>query len=298
MRRTLLDLDVLASLASGVELGSFARAADRLGRSTSAVSAQMKKLEEQAGVAILRKSGRGLELTPAGEVLLSYARRLLELNDEAVEATRGASLAGCVRLGLAEDFGEGLLPQALGRFARACSDVRVEMRVARSQELQQLVMAGELDLALAWDSGPRAPHSAAIGRYAVHWIGPASGQLAPGPLPLALFDPPCVIRAQACGALDRAGRPWRMAASGSSLAGLWSAVRAGLGVTARTAIQLPSGLRILDPALHDLPPLPAIDLLLCRAESRPAAPAQRLHDILLAQLTAPGVEAEALNIDN
>ncbi|XLM19922.1 LysR family transcriptional regulator, partial [Chromobacterium piscinae] len=123
MRKTLLDLDALQSFASGVELGSFARAAEGLHRSTSAVSAQLKKLEEQAGVPILQKYGRGLEPTPAGEALLSYARRLLELNDEAVQAVQGAELAGSVRLGLAEDFGEGMLPQALGRFARACPEV-------------------------------------------------------------------------------------------------------------------------------------------------------------------------------
>ncbi|UTH72782.1 LysR substrate-binding domain-containing protein [Chromobacterium sp. IIBBL 290-4] len=302
MRRILLDPDDLQSYCQGLELGSFARAAERLHRSTSAVSAQLKKLEEQLGVPILQKSGRGLTPTPAGEALLSYARRLLELNDEAVEAVRGISLAGIVRLGLAEDFGEGLLPQVLGRFARACPEVRVEMRVARSQELQRLVAGGELDLALAWDSGPRAPHHQAIGRHAVHWIGSAASRISSSPLPLALFDPPCVIRTQVCQALDQAGRAWRLAASGTSLAGLWSAVRAGLGVSARTAIQLPPDLVILDKTAHALPPLPAIELLLCRAEARLAPPAQRLHDILHQRLAAhqntQGVEAEALNIDN
>ena len=113
------DLDVLRSFVAGVELGSFGRAADRLGRSTSAVSAQLKKLEEQAGVPLLRKAGRGLALTDAGETMLAYARRLLELNDQASVAVRGTRLQGRVRLGLQEDFGEILLPQVLGQFARA-----------------------------------------------------------------------------------------------------------------------------------------------------------------------------------
>ncbi len=86
MRRTIFDLDVLRTFATGMELGNFARAADRLGRSTSAVSAQLKKLEEQAGTPIFRKAGRGLALTDAGETMLAYARRLLELNDEAAAA--------------------------------------------------------------------------------------------------------------------------------------------------------------------------------------------------------------------
>src|ERR1700749_5044129 len=103
MARVTFDLDVLRSFVTGVEQGSFAKAADRLGRSTSAVSAQLKKLEEQAGIALLRKSGRGMALTDAGEVLLGYARRMLELNDEAAKAVGSTGLQGSVRLGLQED---------------------------------------------------------------------------------------------------------------------------------------------------------------------------------------------------
>ena len=99
MTRITLDLDALRSFVVGIELGGFARAADRLGRSTSAVSAQLKKLEGQAGAPILRKSGRGLALTPTGETLLAYARRLIELNDEAVAAARGVELEGWVGSG-------------------------------------------------------------------------------------------------------------------------------------------------------------------------------------------------------
>ena len=100
MRRVNFDLDVLRSFATGMDLGSFAKAADRLGRSTSAVSAQLKKLEDQAGTPIFHKSGRGLALTEAGETMLAYARRLLELNDEAAIAVHGVELEGWVRLGL------------------------------------------------------------------------------------------------------------------------------------------------------------------------------------------------------
>ncbi len=94
MRKIIFDLDVLRSFVTGMELGSFAKAADRLGRSTSAISAQLKKLEEQAGTPIFRKAGRGLALTEAGETMLAYARRLLDLNDEAATAIHGADLEG------------------------------------------------------------------------------------------------------------------------------------------------------------------------------------------------------------
>src|ERR1700709_599235 len=126
MRALTFDLDVLRSFAMGVDLGGFAKAADRLGRSTSAVSAQIKKLEEQAGTPIFRKAGRGLALTEAGETMLAYARRLLDLNDEAATAVHGVELEGWVRLGLQEDFGERLLPEVLGRFARAHPKVGVQ----------------------------------------------------------------------------------------------------------------------------------------------------------------------------
>ena len=153
MRQTNLDLDALRAFVTGVELGAYARAADRLGRSTSAVSAQLKKLEDQVGIPIFRKAGRGLALTDGGETLLAYARRLLDLNDEAMNAVQGVALEGWVRLGLQEDFGEAILPRVLGRFARAHPKVRVEGRIARNAELVEKTMSGRLDLALAWDGG-------------------------------------------------------------------------------------------------------------------------------------------------
>ena len=173
IRPVTFDLDVLRSFVAGVELGSFGRAADRLGRSTSAVSAQLKKLEEQAGVPLLRKAGRGLALTDAGETMLAYARRLLELNDQASVAVRGTRLQGRVRLGLQEDFGEILLPQVLGQFARAHPQVRIEARVARNAELLERVAAGELDLALAWDHDATRPHGVRLAELPLCWIGPA-----------------------------------------------------------------------------------------------------------------------------
>src|SRR5690242_11497870 len=110
-----LDLDVLRTFVTGLDLGSYAKAAERLGRSQSAISLQLRKLEEQTGQTLLRKRGRGLALTEPGEIMLGYARRLLEVNDEALAALKGASLQGTVRLGLPQDFAESWLPDVLGR---------------------------------------------------------------------------------------------------------------------------------------------------------------------------------------
>ena len=176
MTRVLYDLDVLRTFCTGVELGSFARAADKLGRSTSAVSAQLKKLESQCGTPLLRKSGRGLVLTEAGETLRGYALRLLELNDRAVAAVRGSELRGLVRLGLQEDLGESVLPHVLGQFARAHPHVRIEASVARSDELRERIALGQFDLALLWDAGVNhaCVHGEHIMRLPLQWIGPAS----------------------------------------------------------------------------------------------------------------------------
>ena len=113
-----LDLDALRSFVTGMECGSFAQAALRLSRSTSAVSAQLKKLESQCGTALVAKQGRHLVLTAEGEKLMSYARRLLALNDETLRALQGERLTGEIHLGMQEDFGESLMPGILGQFKR------------------------------------------------------------------------------------------------------------------------------------------------------------------------------------
>ncbi|WP_295973962.1 LysR substrate-binding domain-containing protein [uncultured Xanthomonas sp.] len=293
MRPTTFDLDALRSFVAGVELGSFAKAAERRGRSTSAISAQLKKLEEQAGQPVLRRQGRGLALTEAGEALLGYARRLLELNDEAVVALQDTALQGWVRLGLQEDFGEHMLPDVLGRFARAHPQVRIEARIARHQELLARVEAGQLDLALAWDSGAASAHRQAQAAWPLRWIA-ASGRSAPhvadwsgaAPLPLVMLEAPCLLRTAATTALDRAGIPWRIAFTSASLGGVWAAVRAGLGITLRTPAGVPAGLALLPPGAGGLPALPALGLSLHRAVAVPPPAVARLAEILQQRLQA------------
>ncbi|KAF1045511.1 LysR substrate-binding domain-containing protein [Xylophilus sp.] len=285
MRLVNFDIDVLRSFATGMALGSYARAADRLGRSPSAVSAQLRKLEDQAGTPLFQRAGRGLALTEAGHTLLAYAQRLLDLNDEAVTALRGADLAGRVRLGLQEDFGERLLPAVLGRFARAHPKVRIDVRVARSADLREAVGQGALDLALVWDAfGDGSGGGEPIARLPLHWIGPAGAPPAwtPGePLPLVLLEAPCPLREIATGALDGAGIAWRQAFSSASVVALWAATASGLGLTLRTRIGLPADLQLLDPAAAGLPALPAMALGLHRSPAAHDAPAERLGGMLL-----------------
>lgn len=289
MRPIALDPDVLRSFVQGVELGSFARAAERLNRSTSAVSAQLKKLEEQAGRPLLRKVGRGLELTETGEVMLGYARRLLELNDEAATAVRGVELEGRVRLGLQEDFGEQLLPEVLGRFARAHPRVRIEVRIARNAELLDGVNTGRLDLALAWEAGETSPHAERLARLPMRWISPVaagSSRRRPRgePLPLVVLDSPCLLRRAAIDALDRAGIAWRIAFTSASLAGTWAAVSAGLGMSVRTRLGLPASVCALTAKAAGLPALPVLGLALHRAQAESSPAVARLAQLIRLQL--------------
>lgn len=297
MTRVLYDLDVLRTFCTGVELGSFARAADKLGRSTSAVSAQLKKLESQCGTPLLRKSGRGLVLTEAGETLRGYALRLLELNDRAVAAVRGSELRGLVRLGLQEDLGESVLPHVLGQFARAHPHVRIEASVARSDELRERMALGQFDLALLWDVGMNhaCVHGEHIMRLPLQWIGPASldaaeagwarglngGAQGDEALPLAMLEAPCPLRDIVTAALDKKGLAWRHAFNSASLTAVWAATAAGLGLSVRTPFGLPAHVRPLDAQALGLPALPSMDLILGRAALDAPEPVDRLARILV-----------------
>ena len=275
-----LDMDVLRTLAVAMDLGGFARAAERLGRSQSAVSLQMRRLEERVGRPLFRKQGRGLALTEAGEVVLGYARRILELNDEAVAAARGIAVDGSVRFGVPQDFGDAWLPGVLARFSRAYPAVTIEARVDRTNRLVKRIREGGLDLALLW--GNPLPHLTRVKRLPMVWIGARGFAAKRGAeLPLALFDQPCMFRQPGIEALERARHPWRLAFTSPSLSGLWAAASAGLGITIRTPLGLPSQLA---PLGRDLPKLPDIALSLHTAQASPIPAVARLREIVLDEL--------------
>jgi len=287
---TNLDMDVLRTLAVAMERGSFAQAAQRLGRSQSAVSLQMRKLEGQVGQTLFRKAGRGLALTEAGDVVLGYARRILELNDEAVTAVKGLAVEGTVRLGLHQDFAEAWLPSALAGFARAHPSVHVSAEVERNAVLLERLGQGRLDLVLVFGAAP-APGpcitTTKIAELPMGWIATTDYRRPADALPLVLFEAPCVFRDAALAALERARVPWRLALTSPSLAGLWAAAGAGLGVTVRTRLSLPRGLTLVD----GMPKLPKVPLTLhCVSDPSPAV--ARLRDILL-EVLADGLPNEA-----
>ena len=291
MPQTNFDVASLRTFVVGMELGSFAKAADRVGRSTSAVSAQIKKLEEQSGAPLFKKAGRNLALTEAGETMLRFARRLVDLNDEAAVAMRGPDLEGWIRLGLQEDFGEVMLPEILGRFSRAHPKVRIEARVARNTELLGRIDTNDLDLALVWDdsvtSVPELRNGVRreqIAKPAMCWIGSSTLPWNPDraePLPLVAFDRACLFFSAATAALDRANIPWRVAFTSPSLSGLWAAAAAGLGLTVRTRYGLPASVSAFDGRDIGLPALPSVPLSLVRASATSTPPVQQLAALIL-----------------
>lgn len=249
MRLPNLDMDVLRTLVLAEQLGGFGRAAERVGRSQSAVSQQVRKIEEQVGESLFEKQGRGLAPTPAGEILIAYARRILDLNDEALIAVRGTAARGQVRFGLPPDLAETWLPDVLGRFNRAHPGVRLETIVDRNRILVDRLDRGELDVVLAMNQIDRADARPLAALKAI-WIGPSPRRLrwdpAGGePLPLVLTEAPCFFRQRALTVLEAAGIPWRVVLTSASARGLWAAVEAGLGVTLRIPVGVPANLHVL-----------------------------------------------------
>ena len=228
----------------------------------------------------------GLALTDAGDVVLGYARQILELNDQAVAAARGIAIGGSVRFGVPQDFGDNWLPSVLARFSRAHPSVLIEVRVDRASKLVERIAEGGLDLALMWGN-PSVANTMTVQRLPMVWIGLKSYAVPKGdPVPLALFESPCVFRQPGVEALERTHRPWRLAFTSPSLSGLWAATAAGLGVTVRTPLGLPSPLMVLGKS-SGLPKLPQIALSLYTAQPEPPQAVARLREILIEELPLP-----------
>jgi DNA-binding transcriptional LysR family regulator len=273
-----LDLDTLRTLVVANDLGGYGQAATRLGRTPSAISLQMKKLQASVGATIFRKSGRGVALTEAGEIVLRYARRMLALNDEVLDTVRGASLAGRIRIGVSQDFAETVLPRALSQFTKLYPLVQLEVRIEGNAVLVEAVSKGEIDLVLVVGHAQR-PSAITLGNIDLVWIAGRDFRPRDETLPLVVLGPQCVFRKEAIESLDAAGHPWRIAAVSPSLAGLWALGMAGLGVTVRSALGVPRSL-ISHKTLFDLPRLGAFPVTLHAAAGGLSPGVERLRDIL------------------
>ncbi|MBI4852896.1 MAG: LysR family transcriptional regulator [Acidobacteria bacterium] len=274
-----LDLDTLRTLVVAYDLGGFGQAAERLGRTPSAISLQMKRLQQEVGATLFYKSGRNLALTEVGELVLGYARRILELNDELLDKIRGASLKGQVKLGFTQDFAETVLPQALSRFIKCYPLIQIELRIDGNAALVNAVENGQLDLALTIGHAElkTAYH---LGELQLVWIaGQEFSAHKDQLLPIVALGPQCMFRKRMLNVLEQANTSWRMAAVSPSLAGLWAAAIAGLGVTMRGNIGLPNQL-VADERLFNLPTLGAFPITLHRRIDEKSEIVGRLTEII------------------
>ncbi len=287
-----LSLDSLRTLVVAQDLGGFGRAAERLGRTPSAISLQMKRLQEEVGVPLFQKQGRKTVLTEQGEIALRYARRVLELNDEMIDTLRGSSLSGGIRIGFGQDFVATILPLVLARFGALYPLVKLEATVDLGQVLIQKIETGDLDLALTL-GGAQKKSAHLLSELPLHWIASPSFKDRPQqPLPMALFSPPCGCQTPGLEALESAGRPWRVAMTSPSLTGIWAAVSAGLGLTTRAELGLPANVQTIE---LDLPPLGNISVVLHRRRHLRTPNALRFAEIteelVAAYLRSQGREA-------
>lgn len=256
-----LDPDLLRSFVLVAEGGSATRAAERVGRTQSAVSMQMRRLEETLGQPLLRRGPRGLAPTERGLWLLERARAVLALQDEIVAAFRAPPVAGQVRLGSPDDYALQWLPGILARFAATHPAVEVDVVCMSSDELVRRLREGRLDLALVTE-GNEAERGEELWTGPLRWVGPAGAALhARDPLPLALAHPGCPWRRAAVEALGRAGRRVRVTYNSTTQSGCFAVALAGLALTVSTPARLPAGLAWLGEA-EGLPPLGEMSILL------------------------------------
>jgi DNA-binding transcriptional LysR family regulator len=256
-----LPTDLLRSFLAIVDTGSMIRATDHVFLSPSALSLQMKRLEEIARRQLFQRSGRSLALTPAGRELAGAARKILELNDAAVGSLLGETLSGLVQLGMVQDFAETLLPEILRDFSALHPQAQLRVHVAGSPELADAYSRSALDIVL----GLGRPSDSHVQMAApIIWLGDPSLAEA-DEVKLVLLEAPCVFRSACLRALQDAGRRFRIVVETPSLSGMRAAVAAGLGLTCRTELMAGwGGLPAVPPDL--LPALPEVGYVLLRGE--------------------------------
>lgn len=256
-----IDTELLRTLVAIADHGGFTRAAEHLNRTQSAVSMQMKRLEDDVVQRrLFEREGRQVRLNTEGQVLLGYARRILNLHGEVLSTLREPHMVGAVRIGTPDDYVMRFLPDILSRFAQSHPLVQVEVHCESSA---QLLQRQDLDLSIV----TRMPGNE-IGQLLrqERFVWAEAQGFNPheqSPMPLAMFNSGCFCRAWACNALDTQQRPYRVAYTSPSLSAIMAVVGAGLAVTAQLRSLITPDLRIL--GNHEgLPELPNCSIVLLR----------------------------------
>jgi len=278
----LLDVDQLKTFVAIADTGSFTRAADIVHKTQSAVSMQMKRLEERLGKPIFLRDGRQSKLTEDGERLLDYARRIVKLSSEAVSALADADLAGHVRLGVPDDYAERFLPEILARFSRSNPRAEVTVLCEPSLSLIDRINAGSLDLAIITHTGIVAD-AQVIRQEQLYWV--TSARASPheeSPIPLALGTV-CCWRTLATEKLDAERRPHRVLYASQNSTAISAAVLAGLAVSVSAESSLRPGMRVLGTS-DGFPSLPPIKIALLCSKHETTLVRDALADHIVASL--------------
>ncbi|ABE43973.1 LysR substrate-binding domain-containing protein [Polaromonas sp. JS666] len=278
-----LDLELLRALVAIEEQDSFAGAAIHLGKTQSAVTQQMQRLEDQIGHPLFEKQGRHKRLTPHGQKLLDYARHLLAINDDALRSLQQGNLEGVLRIGAPHDVADTMLPTLLAQVARASPLLRLDIHVGRSPFLMESLKRGEIDMTISNRNDP-ALDGVVLRTSPTVWLCSASYvHDRAKPVPLILVDGPSVFYRLAREALDAAGIRWSPNYTASSLIGIKAALRAGLGVTARGIEMAGADLRVLGEN-DGLPRLPDLDYYLFVRKNVINPITRKVFDMLKANL--------------
>lgn len=273
-----LDLELLRTFVAIVERESFAAAAESVHRTQSAVTQQMQRLDAQLGKPLFHKRGREKRLTEDGLKLLEYSRRILALNDEACSAISGSVLTGEVRLGAPVDVAESMLPNLLQRFSKAFPSLRMTIDVGRSPFLMQAMKRGEIDMVISPREHPEF-RRITLRTSPTIWLCAADYHFDRSQtIDLIIADEPSLFRRMALEHLERARIAWRVTYVAPTLPGIRAAVRAGLGITARSVEMMGPDFRVLGES-DGLPRLPDVSYNLYLGSS-PNASARRLFDSL------------------
>ncbi|SHF28832.1 DNA-binding transcriptional regulator, LysR family [Modicisalibacter ilicicola DSM 19980] len=251
-----LDLEALRSFVVVAQQGTLAAAADQRNRTVSAISMQIKRLEEHLDTRLLLRGARGVSPTPTGEALLREARELLRQHDNLLARFTGRGLSGTVRFGLPEDYASELVGQILPEFLASHPDVLLEAVTATSGELIKRLQRGELTLAVLLDRQNRLRGGEPLWRTTPVWAAAREARLeGDQPLPLALHPVDCPYRALGVEALEAIGRAWYAVFTSTSINALETAVESGLAVGILDRRRLTPAMRVLDesdglPSLH------------------------------------------------
>ena len=258
-----LEISLLRSFVAIARLGSISAAALQLGRTQSALSTQMKRLEQIAGAAVLHRTGSGVRLTKLGERLLSHAISILTAHDEALSDLTGDGLQGSLRFGCPEDYLDAFLPDALALFSAQHPDVEIEIACAPTSELKPMLDRGYIDAALVSELSTAASKDI-LRSVELVWIGkhPRPDILEDEILPLALSAPNTLDHQVACEAMRRKGLPYRIAFAANGMTALLAIARSGHAISAVTEIAVPSDLVVIR---EPLPPLAEIGIALARS---------------------------------